>query len=194
MYREKFYLTEDIPEVFKVAQDYVDKKYAKEEEIWEPIPVPMPTIRSNPNVYGPLRVTKKWYIKEKEKAMSRRAESKAEAEIEMIRLMAQRDRIRSKLSQLDPGNKKDSKKIAALNCRLNVINDYINEYKEQYDFNIEELDHGTKLGRFIGNMKRKIKKTFKKVKKFFKEHEEVLWTACTAVASLVVAFVVKLLI
>lgn len=193
-YVSKYYLSEDIPEVFKKAQALVDAKWPEPETIREPIPIPVKTIDSNPNIQGPLRVTKKWYVKEKEKANARRNKSKAEAEMQVIQLIAQRDMLRGKLSKLDPLNKKDSKKIAAANCRLKLIEDHLQCIKDQYGFNINELDHGTRIGRFLARWKRKAKKVVKKIKKFINRHSDTFMAIGSVFTSIAAVFVTKLII
>lgn len=195
MYVERFYLTEDIPEIIKLGQQHVDRLYPDPEEVVRrPIKVEPPMIHSNPNVHGPLKATKKWYTQEKQKAMCQYAESKAEAERETIQLLAERDRIRKILPTLDPTKRKDVKRIAALNCRLNVINTYLESYQVQYGLDIKELEYGSKMKRLLNKGKQKVKKFAKKVKKTLNAHTDIVTAVASAATAVFVAVFTKLLL
>ena len=187
-YRDRFFLTEDIPEIFKIGMAQVDARFPKPlDTIRTPIKVPMPTIESNPNVLGPIKVTRKWYVEEKQKLMMEKSQTKAEAEMTVIQLLAQRERVQSMLAKLDPSKKKDSKKIAALNCKLDVIDRNLAGYRAQYGIDIENLDHGSRVGRWMGRVKKKIKKIVKKVKRFCKNYKEEIIAGLTALGSFIFA-------
>ena len=105
-----FYLSNDIPEVFKAADAIMAEKYPQPKKVRQPRVVPMPEIKSNPNVEGPLYVTEEWYDKKKAKKEKKLKKEQKEFEIEIIQLIARRDMLRKKLGELNPGKKKDSKK------------------------------------------------------------------------------------
>ena len=189
MYVERFYLTEDIPEIIKLGQQHVDRLYPDPEEVVRrPIKVEPPMIHSNPNVHGPLKATKKWYTQEKQKAMCQYAETKAEAERETFHLW------RKNLSTLDPTKRKDVKRIAALNCRLNVISTYLESYQVQYGLDIKELEYGSKVKRFLNKGKQKVKKFEKKVKKTLNAHTDIVTAVASAATAVFVAVFTKLLL
>ncbi|MCM1215446.1 MAG: hypothetical protein NC548_13115 [Lachnospiraceae bacterium] len=162
------------PEVFEVAQAIIDKENPKKEYVRKPYEVPMPTIDSNPNVEGPIHMTKEHYESEKIKQQKKRQKKTKEAEIEVIQYLAREEMIRSKLAKLDPSKKKDAKKIAAYNVELKNIRDNIEMLQMQYGVKINELDRGTKIGRFMARLKRKATKVFRKVKEWFKRNKEMV--------------------
>ena len=60
---DNYYLSNNIPEVFKIADKMMEEKYPQPKKVKKPRKVPMPDIKSNPNVEGPLYVTEEWYNK-----------------------------------------------------------------------------------------------------------------------------------
>lgn len=172
---EQFYIdTKSVPDVFKIADREMEKRYPKEDRMTKPREIPMPYIDSNPNVKGPIYVTKDWYFKKKRKNMIEKAKEKRDVHIEMIQLLARKDMLRHKLEELDPGKKKDSKRIAAINITIKDVDAELEMLSLQYGINVEKLDHGTRLGRFIGRMKIKIKKIAKKAKKYWRENKNFI--------------------
>lgn len=170
----QIYLGSNTPEVFRIAAEQVAAENPRKEYVKKPYHVPMPTIHSNPNVEGPIHMTKDEYERQKIKQQKKQEKKTREAEVEIIQYLAREDMIRSKLAKLDPCKKKDSKKIAAYNIELKNIRANIEMLQEQYNIKINELDHGNKISRFLGRMKRKVQRVWKKVKKWFKRNEEVV--------------------
>lgn len=190
-----FYLPgSTVPEVFLEADRQMNARNRKEKTITEPKVVKMPFIHGTPGVEGPLVVTEDWYIKEEKKRLAKNAKTKKEMQVEMMRLIAQRDRLNIKLGQLDPGKKKDSKKIVYINIKLKDIDAELKMLQEQSHINLDELDHGTKFSRYVGYFKRKLHQIGKKIKKFYHKYEEPITALITVAIPMVIAGVVRMLI
>lgn len=172
---EQFYLDGSaVPDVFKIADRAMEAEYKPIKIVTAPREVPMPRIHGCPGAEGPLFVTEEYYTKKKEKMMVKRAKEKKEMELEIIKLLAQRDRIRFKLGELDSTKKSDAKKIVNYNARLRQIERDLSMWETQSGIHIDELDHGSKIGRFLGHLKYGVKKTAKKIKKFYHEHRKMI--------------------
>lgn len=192
MSNNNFYLSDNIPEVFKCADRIMAEKYPQPVKAKRKKVVPMPDINSNPNIEGPLCVTQEWYDKKSAKKEKKRRKEQREYEIEMIQLVARRDLLRKKLGELNPGKKKDSKRIAAINIELTNIRDDLKMLETQSGLHIDEIDKGTKLGRFIGKIKMKVKKAAKKVKKFCKRNSELILGICSIVLPIIASKLFKI--
>lgn len=182
-----------IPKIFLEADRQMAIKREQEEKeiVTEPIEVPMPFIHGTPGVRGPLVITKDWYVKAEKERLAKKAKMKRDFQIEMMQLIAQRDQINMKLGELDPGKKKDAKKIVWANIKLKDIDAELQMLQEQSHINLNELEHGTQFARFVGAFKRKINKFKKKVKKFFKTYEEPITALITVAVPIIIATVVK---
>lgn len=187
-----YYLSDNIPDVFVCADKMMAEKYPQPVKARPKKSVPMPDIDSNPNLEGPLCVTQEWYDKKSSKREKKRRKEQREYEIEMIQLITRRDLLRKKLGELNPGKKKDSKRIAAINIELTNIRDELKMLETQSGLHIDEVDKGTKVGRFIGKMKMKIKKVAKKIKKFYKRNTELIYGVCSIVLPVLVSKLIKL--
>jgi hypothetical protein len=191
---ECFYLdTKSVPDIFKIADREMEKKYPPEKRMTEPREIPMPYIDSNPNVPGPVYITEDWYFKKKKKKMINRAKEKRDVHIEMIQLLARKDMLRIKLGELDPGKKSDSKRIAAINVDIKDIDAELEMLAWQYGINLKELDKGTRLGRFIGRLKRKGKKLIKKIKRYFEDNGEFIMNMAAIILPVIGTFICKLI-
>ena len=182
---------ESTQNIFKIADHEMEKIYPKSDRLTKPREIPMPYIDSNPNVPGPVYVTNDWYMKKKKKRMIKRAKEQREVHIEMIQLLARKDMLRTKLGELDPGKKRDSKKIAAININIKDIDAELEMLSMQYGININELDKGTRLGRFIGRLKRKSKKVIKRIKRYFKDNGEFILNMSSIIIPVFTAFLCK---
>ena len=172
---EQFYIdTRSVPDIFKIADREMEKKYPPNDRLTKPKEIPMPYIDSNPNVPGPIYVTNDWYYKKKKKKIVERAKETRDIHIEMMQLLAKRDMLRIKLGKLNPANKKDSKKIVVINVKIKDINAELEMLSWQYNINLEELDKGSRLGRFIGRVKRKVKKITKVIKNLWEDHSDFI--------------------
>lgn len=189
---DMYYLSQNIPEVFRVADRQMEERHPSPEYVKKPYNVPMPTIDSN--VEGPLHVTKPWYEKEKGKKQKARMEDKRDCELRMIQLLAQRDHLRHKLGLLNPGKKKDSKEIASINVRLRNIKIELECLETVSGIHIDELDHGTRVSRFLGRLKRGCKKVAKKISRFCKQHADLLATIGAILAPILGSLLCKLII
>ena len=190
IHREFYLPGATVPKVFRDMDKIMWEKYKDTPDpVLEHFDIPMPYIHGTPGVEGPFIVTKDWYVKQKEKVKVKR-----EMEIEMMKLLAERDVVMAKLGELDPTDKHDSKKILNLNIRLKDINAELEMYQKQSGVNMTELEHGTRFDRFVGRIKRTVKKNVKKVKRFFKKYKEPLLGLVSVVAPLLIAVVAKGLI
>ena len=188
MYEEFYIDTRSVPKIFKIADREMEKRYPKEDRMkGKPREIPMPYIDSNPNVPGPVYVTKDWYYKKKKEKMIEKGKEAREVHIEMIQLLAKKDMLKSKLASLDPGKKKDSKKIASINVEIKDINAELEMLSWQYGINITELDKGSRLGRFLARLKRKSKKIIKKVKRFFIDNSDFIMNIAAIVVPVIMA-------
>lgn len=187
---EQFYIdTRSVPNIFKIADREMEEKFPPNDRLTKPKEIPMPYINSNPNVPGPIYVTNDWYYKKKKKKMIERAKETRDVHIEMMQLLARKDMLRIKLGKLDPSNKKDSKKIVAINVKLKDINAELEMLSWQYNIDLEELDKGSRLGRFIGRMKRKVKKITKVIRNLWEDHSDFI----LSIGSIILPFISTLI-
>lgn len=190
---EQYYLdTRYVPEIFKIADREMEKRYPREKIITEPKQIPMPYIKGCESAH-PVVITEDWYWKKKKKQLVKRAKEKKEIEIEMMQLLAKRDMLRIKLGELDPANKHDSKKIVAINIELKDIKAELLMLEQQSGIRLDDLDHGSRLARFIGRMKRRAKKVCKKIKNFFNENSDFIANMAAIVVPVVTMFLSKLI-
>ena len=184
-----------IPEPFLAA----DRQW-EEEHKNDPKPVtriqkvPMPFIHGAKGVKGPIIVTEDWVLKKKKKEMKNRSEDRKEMQIEMMQLIGKRDRLKFKLGELDPGNKKDAKRIVAINIQLKDIDADLSMLQAQSGINLNNLDHGSRLARFIGGIKRWCRRKFKKVKKFFRENKELILGMISIIVPVAISTMIRILI
>lgn len=171
---DQFYLGSNIPEVFRIADRQVDAENPNKEYVREPYEVPMPSIQSNPNVEGPIHMTKEEYEKRKIKQQKKREKKTREAEVEIIQYLAREEMIKSRLAKLDPCKKKDSKKIAAYNIELKNLRANIEMLQEQYGIKIDSLDRGSKVSRFFARLKKKATRIFRKIKKWYERNDDLV--------------------
>lgn len=178
---DKYYLTDNIPEIFKIADKQMAKKYPKPKKAeYKPYVMPrsirvkMPDIHSNPNIEGPLYCTQEWYDKQIAKREKKYRKAKQEANEEVVLLLARKEHLNDKLGKLDFAKKKDRKKIAKINIEMENINYDIQMWRDQYDVDVKALDRGTRLSRFIGKTKRLFSKVKKKIKKFYRNNTETI--------------------
>lgn len=170
---ESLYLDdEDIPKVFRQRREEATQASDN------PKVIPMPFIQGTPDK-GPLIVTNDWYVKEEKKKLAKQAKTKKEIQIEMMKLIAQKDQINTKLGELDPSKKKDAKKIVYCNIKLKDIDAELKMLQDQSGINLNKLEHGSKFSRFIGWFKRKWKKFKKGVKNFYNTYRDPLTTLFT---------------
>lgn len=171
---DQFYLGSKIPEVFRIADEQVNAENPKKEYVREPYEVPMPSIQSNPNVEGPIHMTKEEYERKKIKQQRKYEKKTREAEVEIIQYLAREEMIKSKLAKLDPCKKKDSKKIAAYNIELKNLRANIEMLQEQYGIKIDSLDRGSKVSRFFARLKKKATRIVRKIKKWYERNDDLV--------------------
>ena len=162
------------------------------EVVTEEIEVPMPCIVGEPDK-GPIVITKDWYVKHKKKQMAHYASNRKDAQIKVMQMLAEKDRLRYELGQLDPSKKKDSKMIVALNVRIKDIEADIESLEYLYDFKMDKLDLGSRLGQFVHKLKKIAKTVKKKIVNFFYDHEEtIMGLLCIFVPAIIKGLSLKL--
>lgn len=191
MYEDFYIDASAVPKVFRDVDKIMEEKYKPVRIVTKPIEVPMPRIEGCPGAIGAVHITEDWYIKQKQKQILNRAKSKKEMQIQMIQLLAQKDRLRFKLGELEPGKKRDSKMIAKINIRLKDIDCELDLLQMQSGVKINELDKGTKVGRFLGRLKRMGRKICKKVKRFYRNNSELVNGIAAVVLPLIGSFIIK---
>ena len=190
---DKYYVSSNLPECFRAADEYMAKKYPQKKIIRrsseKPIVVPMPDIQSSKTINGPLGLTEEFYIKEKTKQNKRNAQLKENIENELIRMLGKKDMLKKQLNKLDIGKRKDAKRITSINIEIKRLERNIKMLESESGIKIGELQKGSKVGRFIERAKIKVKKCFKKVKKFFKRNSEtILGVLAVAIPSIISIF------
>lgn len=188
-----YYVGENIPEIFKTADRYIEQQnpQPKYVDMTRKEPIKGLEIDSNPRVLGPIKMTQDYYDKAVAKKKKKREKDKKKMRIEMIQLIAERDMLRKKLGELDISNRKEARKIASINIRLDQINKLLCALETQSGESVKELDRGTKPARIIGGIKKKVRKTIKKIKKFIKRNEEFIISVTSVVIPIVVMVVAK---
>ena len=183
----EFYLRgSHVPSIFLEA----DRQYDDEHEN-DPIPaqrikkVPMPFITGCKGANGPVIVTEDWVVKKEKKYLKNRSEDIKEMQIEMMQLIGKRDRLKKKLGELDIGKKKDARRIVAINVQLKDIDAELQMLQAQSGINLNNLDRGTRLARFIGAIKGWFKRRIRKLKKVIRENKELIY----GMASIILPFI-----
>ena len=115
-------------------------------------------------------------------------------QIEMMQLIAERDRLQYKLGQLNPGKKRDAKQIVAINVKLKDIEVELESLQKITGVNLNQLDHGSKFGMFVGKIKRIYKKCVKKIRRWYHYNEELIKGLAAIIAPVVLGAVAKKLI
>lgn len=189
---EEYYLDPaSVPEIFKIADQEMEKYYKKEKIVTKPREIPMPRIEGRYGANGPVFITEDWYLEMKRKQQTEQARDRRDMEVRMMKLLANKERLRFKLGELDPSKKQDSKKIVAINVKLKDIAAELQMLEMQSGIHLDELDSGSKLGRFSGMLKQKWKKLRKKIKKFYRRHEYVLNTVASIILPIFGGFMIK---
>ena len=182
----------DEPEVYLDVNHRVVDNRPPEKRVKGEVFVEMPFIKGNGD--GPIVVTEDWYVKKTKKREAQRAKKRRGLQVEMMELLAKRDRIRHKLGELDPSKKKDAKKIINYNIALRDIQAQLEMLEQQSGVRIEELDHGTKLSRVWNRVKKTCGKWWKDTKRFFKDNRETVSIVGSVVLPILGAAIVKWLV
>lgn len=193
-FTSKYLVCSHLPQVFIDADRMKEEQFPTPRFVRKEYEVPMPVIDSCGLIHGPLKVTHPWYQTEKLKKMINYEKMKRSDEVKAIQLLAKRDLYRSKLSKLDPSKKHDAKLIAAYNIELHNIDIDLQCVRMQTGVDIEQLDHGTRVGRFMARMKKKAVKMFKKVKRFCRDNVDIIASFVAILAPFVGSFLAKLII
>lgn len=170
----RYYVCDVLPEPFRAADELMAKLYPEPEYVEPKIKyVPPPDITRNYGANGPLHVTKDWYRQACQEREERYEVRKKQATEETIKLLVERDRLNAKIGKLDPRDKKDCKKIAKLNIKLQDVKGKIDCWVWQYELDLDEIEHGSFFDRVVGRVKRAVKKTVKKAKKIWKANQSL---------------------
>lgn len=152
---------------------------------------PMPRVEGPVSITGPLGVTEDWYMKKKRKFEHERNMEFREVKVEMIQLLAKKDQLRWKIGQLDLSSNKDTKKLASYNIKIRDIDADLKAMQDEYGVNVTKLDRGTRLSRFVGRVKRKVKKVVKNVKHWYNVNKEAILDCACVVLPVIGGLVVK---
>lgn len=135
----------------------------------------VPRIQSSSTIRGPLSVTPEYKeVKDKEKKKKKEAEM-AVNELDLAQLLSKKARLEAKLAQLNPAKKKDAAEMAQINIKLRRNAEKIEQAKERSGItDFSELNQGSKLRRFWERVKKGCSKIVKRVKKWYKEHKEMV--------------------
>lgn len=164
-----------VPDIFRIADQEMKRRYPEDQRPHRaPRILPMETIQSNPNIRGPLSVTQEYTDNWNRSKAEEKQKKHHDYERDLIKKLAERERLRSKLTELDPSKKKQSRKIAAFNVQLKNLESSIKQIQKDSGINMDTLDYGTKLGRFWSKLKKKGKKLLKKIKKFYKDNQGLI--------------------
>lgn len=174
MYEEYYIDTASVPEIFRQADRILEKELKPLRVMKKPREIPMPRIEGCKGTRGPIFVTEDWYLEKKKEMQVERSKSVRDMQIDMMKLLAKKERLRFKLGELDPSKKSDSKMIVSINVKLKNIDAELSMLEMQSGVHLDELDKGTKLGRFVGSLKQIGRKIVKKVKKFYRKNLELL--------------------
>ena len=184
----------NIPKIFLEADRQINEANPEPNIVTKPKEVPMPFIEGCKGAKGPIIVTEDWYVKAKKKELARIAQNKKDAQIEMMQLIADKDRLRYKLGKLDASRKKDSKMIVAINVKIKDIDAELKALQDIAGVNIDHLDKGSRFGRFVGKVKKVFRTVKKAVKHWYYEHEDVIKGVAAIVLPVLLSAVVKKLI
>ena len=154
--------------------DYNKWKERNKDRCTEPIKIPMPFIHGDGRK-GPLYVTNDWYVKKKKKQIIKNAKEKKIIQCDIMEAVAKLERVNIKLAQLNPGKKKDAKKIARLNIKKRDLELEIDTLQKECGVEIESLYKGSKWRRRWESFKKKIKKGWKKFKRWFSDNKELIF-------------------
>jgi len=186
-----------VPDIFRIADMKMRKMYPPDPNR-PPRRVPMPKIDSNPNIRGPLSVTK--IFKEawardkaqeletrKRKEELQKRKTRREYERKIIDQLTKKARLESKLSSLDPTKAKDMKRITNINFQLKDIEDILEDLQKESGIDLKKLDTGSTLLRFWNKVKKFFSTVYKKIKKFFKKHFDTILKVCFVIIPGIIA-------
>lgn len=149
---------------------------------------PMPRIQSSDTIQGPLRVTEEFKRAHEEKVKERMRKDFQEGikayEKKIIDQLAKKARYQKNISKLNPNDPKEHKKIVVLNFKIRRINEKLEILQKESGINLNNINTGSRLERFINFVKETATKIVKKVKKFFKRNYDIIM----GVASIVLPF------
>ena len=148
-----------------------------------------PIITMIKNSYG--HKTEKKKLKDFQKEKQRLEKEKKEAEVEVIQLIARKNFLKNKLNCLNPGKIKQAKMIANINVEIRNIEYKINELRDEYGIDIDDIYQGSKIKRVGARIKNTFHKVWKRTKKFFKRNCETILYAGAIIVPIIVALITK---
>jgi hypothetical protein len=166
----------EVDDVFRIAEMQVYEEKMKKPQ--EPRIVKMPTIGSNPNIEGPLKVTQEFKDEWKREqarleAIKKRNEQRITEE-KLLKLFAKRKFLKLRLNDLNPDKYKNIPKITGIKIQIKDTEDQIREIQEKSGIKFEDIDNDSPLRNFWEKITQVTKKIVKKVKKFIKKHSDVI--------------------
>lgn len=116
----------------------------------------------------------------------------------LVELMAIKTILKDRIRNLNPYKKKDAKKIAKLNLKLEEVKDLIKQYKKVTGYKKKKFYRGSRMNRFFNKIKRKIsinvKRIKKKAKKFYNKNKDIIGVGASVAVPAVIAAIGKRLI
>ena len=181
MIMDEYYLGDNIPEIFRIADDVIKNKNTTKKNK-----------KDNKNKKSKDKTDnkdKKNKDKKNEKKESKiNVKTPKEYEIEIIQLLARMEYTTRELEKLNPGKRKDAVKIAALNVELRNMK---LKLEDESGIKINELEIGTRFGRFMMKLKSIGRTIKKKAKKFFKHNQELVTGMIAIIAPVISMIILK---
>lgn len=185
----KYYLNDDIPEIFRIADELI---YGNEEDEDD-------KSDSDKIIKMPKRKKEKRKKTNKVKKPKKVYEEPEEEECEltedevisiMTKMLFDRDKLTDKLKTLNINNKKEYKKSLRILDIIKDIDENLRMLSEDFNIDLYTLKRKTRVPRFKSRVKRKFRRKIKKVKKFCKRNIE----AIAAIASIAIPFLGRVLL
>ena len=129
-----------------------------------------------------------------EKERAEYEENKRQAEVDMIQLVARREYLKNTLGKLNPGKYKDTQKIVNANIELKNIEETIASLCSEFGISDNALETGSKSSRFFNTVKRKVKNTFGKIRRFFGRNKDVILGVGSIVLPLIGSVIASLIV
>lgn len=173
---------DEAPEFFRKCDNQLKAQWLpRPDVVREPIEVPQEFVRGVEGADPIVYVTKDWYLKKKKKQVETRRKTMRDQQIKAMELLARQKVIHGKLGKLNPCKTKDARKIVKFNVELRNNEAELEHIAKMTGLPVRELDLGSEKdqekGRFanaVKKIKKKIKKTGKKIKRFFRDNEETI--------------------
>jgi hypothetical protein len=164
-----------VDDIFRIADMQISEENAKNRQ---PRYVKMPTIDSNPNIEGPLRVTQEFkdnWKREKERIeLNKKKEEKQRIENKLLRLFTRIHYLKLRLEKLSPRKYKNVTKISNIRIKIKELENEIEEIQTSSGIKYNDIDNDSPLKKLWINFTKVVKKVTKKIKKFINKHIELI--------------------